>query len=281
MPQMTPDQSQKAPRLDKLRRLRRFCRGCCAGVPLALLALSADPTAADDPPQASPAARPDFRFKQPRVTLGLRGGYAFNSSEGSIYSFFTQNLTLSHSDFNGPAFAIDAGVRAISWLDVVAGFEFTQSNNRSEFRYFVEEGGASIEQKTRLSQVVLSSSLKFYPIGRGRQVGQYAWIRSTLVPYLGGGIGATWYKLRQKGDFVVTDPDDPLFLTIFEAKLESDAWTFSQHVFVGLDLKITTNFGAVVEARYHWARADIKRDFDFGHIDLDGARAMIGFNFRL
>ena len=119
-----------------------------------------------------------------------------------------------------------------------------------------------------------------YPLGRGSQVGGYAWIRKQLVPYVGGGIGGTWYELRQRGDFIVTNPMDPMFLSIFSAELSSSGWAFAQHVFAGLDLKLTTNFGLVLEGRYYWARADLRRDYSFDPIDLDGARVMVGFSWR-
>ena len=46
--------------------------------------------------------------------------------------------------------------------------------------------GAPIKQKTTLTQVPLVASLKLYPMGRGRQVGEHVWVRSRFVPYLGG-----------------------------------------------------------------------------------------------
>jgi opacity protein-like surface antigen len=265
---------------DRLHSLRRICvaRGFLGSLlALSFLAVDADPIGADETDGDPSATRPDFRFKPPWVTLGLRGGWAFNRSDSEIHDFLNETLTLNDADFDGPAFALDVAVRATSWLDVVVGFEVTGRKSKSEFRNFVEASGASIEQKTTLTQVPLTASLKLYPIGRGRQVGEYAWVRSTLVPYLGGGIGATYYKLKQKGDFV-----DFVDLTIFEAKLESDGWAFAQHAFAGLDLKLTRNFGLVLEGRYYWADADLSGNFvGFGKIDLDGARVMAGFSWRL
>ena len=50
----------------------------------------------------------------------------------------------------------------------------------------------------------------------------------------------------------------------------------------GFDLGITRNFGLVVEARYYWGSADLKGDFiGFDDIELDGARLMVGFSWRL
>jgi opacity protein-like surface antigen len=103
------------------------------------------------------------------------------------------------------------------------------------------------------------------------------------VPYLGGGIGATYYKLKQEGDFV--DKGDPNVMgdeTIFTDVFVSDGWGFSQHVFLGLDVKLTKNLGLILEGRYDWAKADIEGSFvGFDPIDLNGAKILIGVNWRL
>ena len=36
-------------------------------------------------------------------------------------------------------------------------------------------------------------------------------------------------------------------LTIFKGDFSSDGWAFAQHVFAGIDLKLTRNFGLVLE----------------------------------
>ncbi len=244
---------------------------------LGTVALMASSGAADETGEEPPLSRPDFRFEQPRVTLGFRGGWAFHRANGEIYDFLSKNLTISSSDFDAPAFALDASLRVISWLDFAIGIEYSRSSNRSKFRGFVNPSGAPIKQKTTLTQVPLVASLKLYPMGRGRQVGEHVWVRSRFVPYLGGGVGGSWYELEQSGDFV-----DAVDLSIFKSTLNSDAWAFSQHAFVGFDLGITRNFGLVVEARYYWADADLKGDFiGFDDIELDGARLMVGFSWRL
>jgi opacity protein-like surface antigen len=222
-------------------------------------------------------AEPDFRFEAPRVTLGFRGGVSLNRSDGEIYDFLTDTLTLEDSDFDSFALAMDVAVRATDWADFVFGFEFTGRSKDSEYRDLQDQTGTPIEQKTRLIQFPMTISMKLYPIGRGRQVGDYAWIRSRLVPYLGGGIGGTYYELKQKGDFVdFTDG------SIFEGTVESAEWGFAQHAFVGLDVMLTLNIGLVLEARYYWAQADLEQDYiDFDPISLDGTRIMLGVSWRM
>ncbi len=243
--------------------------------------------------EEAPLPRLDFQFDEPRMSLGFRGGWAFNRSKGEIYDFLTDEnflVGLSKSDFDAPAFTFDFSWRLISWLDVVFGVEFGGRQRKSEDPHFTEVNGDPIVQKTRLTQVPLTLSLKIYPIGRGARVGQYAWIRKAVVPYIGGGIGGTWYELKQTGDFVhktdFTNPDDDFCMganaCIFEDVFTSDAWTFAQHVFAGVDIKLTRSFGLILEGRYYWADADVQGDYvDFNSIDLDGARVMIGFNWKL
>jgi opacity protein-like surface antigen len=267
--------------------LRSACFAATALLaPLLLLPATAfgeSSNAASDKTQEAPLPRLDFQFDEPRLSLGFRGGWAFNRSKGDIYDFFTDGEELqglSKSDFDAPAFIVDFSWRLISWLDVVFGVEYSGREQKSEAPRHTEVNGNPIVQKTRLTQVPLTLSLKIYPIGRGEQVGQYAWIRKAVVPYIGGGIGGTWYKLKLKGDFV--DENDPKNEFIFSDVFTSDDWAFAQHVFAGVDIKLTRSFGLILEGRYYWADADVKGNFvDFNSIDLNGARAMIGFNWKL
>lgn len=242
-----------------------------------LLSFSTAAYAADDArTDDAPVAKLDFLFSPPRFSIGVRGGWAFNRSEGEIYTFLTETLTLEKSDFDSFAFALDFSWQVMPWLDAVLGFEVSSSTATSEFRNFVDTSGAPIVQDTRLSQIPLTVSVRLYPFERGRRVGRFAWIPARFVPYLGGGIGGTWYELEQAGEFV-----DFMDLTIFEDVLTSSGWTFAGHAFAGFDIKLTSSIGLVLEGRYYFATADLGGSYvDFEPIDLDGARAMAGINWK-
>ncbi len=239
-------------------------------------AMAAEPNN-DEAPGTPTQARPDFRFSPPGGNFGIRGGWTISRAEGEIYEFLTEMLTLEKSSFSAPTLALDIGWGVGDRVDLVFGFEYSRSSKRSEFRDFVDQDDIPIVQDTRLTQIPLTLSARLYLTPRGRTVGQYAWVPSTLVPYLGGGAGFTCYKLEQAGEFV-----DFIDLSIFEDIFVSSGWTIAAHAFVGLDIKLNPSLGLVLEGRYQWANADLRGSFvGFGPIDLNGARAMIGVNWKL
>ncbi len=218
-----------------------------------------------------------FRFSSPGSSLGLRGGFTLNRAGSDIYDFFIDQFTIERSDFNAPTFAIDYGWNLSERVDLVLGLEYGRATKRSEYRDFVDQDDIPIVQDTRLTQVPLTLSVRFYLTPRGRSVGQYAWVPSTAAVYVGGGGGATWYRLEQEGEFI-----DFRDLVIFEDVFVSDGWTIASHVFAGVDLKLSSSIGLVLEGRYQFASHDLSGSFiGFDPIDLNGLRLMAGVSFKL
>jgi len=248
---------------------------CIVGVALSLVV--ADAALAMPGAGSGGQAPAGFRFSSPRSTLGLRGGFTFNRAGSDIYDFIIQQLTVDRSDFNAPTFAIDFGRSLSERVDLVLGLEYSRASKRSEYRDFVDQDGIPIVQDTRFTQVPLTLSVRFYLTSRGRSVGQYAWVPSTAAVYVGGGGGATWYRLEQSGDFV-----DFRDLAIFTDVFVSDGWTIAGHVFAGVDIKLSTSIGFVLEGRYQVASHDLTGSFvGFEPIDLNGLRLMAGVSFKI
>ena len=218
-----------------------------------------------------------FRFSAPRTSLSLRGGFTLNRASSDIYDFIIEQLTVERGDFNAPTFAIDFGWNLNQRIDLVLGLEYGRASKRSEYRDYVDEDDIPIVQDTQLTQVPLTLSVRFYLTPRGRSVGQYAWVPSTAAVYVGGGGGATWYRLEQSGEFV-----DFRDLAIFEDVFVSDGWTIAGHVFAGVDIKLSTSIGLVLEGRYQFASHDLTGSFlGFDPIDLNGLRLMAGISFKI
>jgi opacity protein-like surface antigen len=220
----------------------------------------------------------DFYLSPPLYTFGLRAGWVWNRSDSEVQKFLTGLLTLDRSDFNGPVISIDLARRILPSLDVVFGIEVSTQETDSSYRDYVDSvTGAEIEQTTRLTQVPLTFSLRIFPLTRERKVAEHAYIPNRFAPYLGGGIGATWYELKQKGEFVDFRDD-----SIFESKFTSDGFGFSGHVFVGGEFLLTRSISLALEGRYQWASSNLNTSFvGFDPIDLDGVRIEVGFHFRL
>ena len=225
---------------------------------------------------AQPSSQaPDFLFGRPGGSIGVRGEWLLARADSEVFDFTSDLLTLEKADFNAPGIGVDFGLPLGPRLDALFGVDLTRAFGRSEYRDFTDANDLPIEQQTELSQVSLTGSVELALTPRGREIGQFAWISSSVVPYLGGGGGFLWYRFEQEGDFV-----DFLDLSIFSERLQSSGWTPSAHVFGGVDIKLTSRLYLSAEARYVWADAELKQDFvGFDRIDLTGLRITGGVQF--
>ena len=243
---------------------------------LCVLLLTATPAFADQQtsPAQVPRSAPDFLFGRPDGSVAVRGSWLFARAGSDWYDFVTRQLTLEDSDFNAPAFAADVGIALTRRLDVVGGFEYSGVETSSEYRDFVDNFRQPIEQRTRLRELNLSGSLKYALFDRGREVGRFAWVPRTIVPYVGAGGGMLWYDMRQFGDFVDFQ-DSSIFTDAFSAR----GWTPSAHILGGVDIRVFRRLYLNVDARYLWAAGDLGSDWiDFDPIDLTGTRLSAGIN---
>ena len=218
---------------------------------------------------------PDFLFGRPGRSIGIRGQWLLARANSEIFEFTTSKLTLEKNDFNAAGIGVDVSFALGSRLDALLGVDFTHAFASSEYRDFTDANGLPIAQQTTLKQLNLAGSVEFALGPRGRKIGQSAWIPSAVTPYVAAGGGLLWYRFEQEGDFV-----DFLDLSIFTELLESSGWTPSAHVSGGTDIKLTRQLFLTTEARYVWARTELKRDFlGFDRIDLAGLRITAGVQF--
>jgi hypothetical protein len=217
---------------------------------------------------------PDFLFGRPDGTFGVRGSWIFNRAGSDWYDFVTDQLTIDDGAFNAPAITLEVGFLLSPRLDVLAGVDISGASTNSEYRRFVDNNRLPINQRTELRGTTISGSLKYALIPRGREVGSVAWVPTSVVPYVGAGGGAHWFRLEQQGDFV-----DFVDLSVFSDVFRSSGWSPSAHVFGGADIKLHRRLYLTVEARYEWAAGDLGADWiDFDPIDLSGLHVGTGIN---
>jgi opacity protein-like surface antigen len=217
-----------------------------------------------------------FLFRQPSGAVVIRGGFDFASAGSDVFDFITEHLTVDHRDFSGPSFVFDVTYKLSPRFDVVFGLATSGSTTHSEFRHFIDNNDLPIEQTTSFHRVPLTASLRVYLTPPGRAVGRYAWVPRRVAPYVGGGGGAMWYRLRQEGSFVDFDT-----LSVFDARLESDGWAPTLQGFAGTEISLSPRFAVSVEGRYQWAHADLSADYSgFDRIDLSGFSLTAGIAIR-
>jgi hypothetical protein len=94
------------------------------------------------------------------------------------------------------------------------------------------------------------------------------------VPFVGGGAGVIWYRMKQHGDFV-----DYVDYSVFPELFDSSGATPSGHVFGGMDWRMWRHLYATFDVRHVWAAGDLGPKWvDFDPIDLAGTRVSAGIN---
>lgn len=243
-------------------------------------------TAARNGQRRAPAPQPDFLFRRPRASIGIRGLWHRARAGSDFYDFANEQLFVPRSpeddhnnpdhgllNFDAPGIGLDFGFGLTSRLDARIGVDYAKSLNESELRNFIGSDGLPYLQSTELSQVDLRGELAFALAPRGRAVGQYAWIPSRAVPYVGAGFSLVRYNLRQTGEFV----DE---IGYFEDTFASQGWGPGIHLFAGADIRMTQRVFLNLEVRHVQESAALGADFaGFDPLDLGGLRIGAGVRF--
>src|SRR5437016_4743370 len=115
-----------------------------------------------------------FLFGKPQGSFALTVGYAGANAKSDIFSFTSRQLTLNRRDFSGPSVDLDLGVGLGDRTDLVFSAGYSGMNRKSEFRDFVDQNNAAIEQATVFQRVPVTVSLRQYLTSRGRSIGSFA-----------------------------------------------------------------------------------------------------------
>jgi len=222
-----------------------------------------------------------FLFRQPAVQLSLRFGPSLPRASGTLYDHMRDRLTLDTGDFTAEGVSTEIMFRATSAVDVGGGFQWAQSSAPSEFRDFVYDNNDPIEQTTRLRRAALSVLARVYPLGTGESLADYAWLPKRFTPFVGGGAGVLWYRLRQEGDFLnVQLCENEGGCDIFPSVYESNGSALAGHLLAGADYWVTPAIGITAEGRYTFAADTPGGDFNYSTIDLSGLQLTAGLSFR-
>src|SRR5512143_1833490 len=108
-------------------------------------------------------------------------------------------------------------------------------------------------------------------------------MRHRVVPYVGGGVDALFYRYEEYGDFI--DFQDPE-LAILADHFVSESAAFGVHALGGVRVYLNHDFAIVGEGRYQWGKDDMGDDFAptepslVNRIDLSGWTFTVGVHVR-
>jgi outer membrane protein W len=217
-----------------------------------------------------------FLFGAPTGSLTIRGGWAVASARSDLFSFTTEQLTLKRGDFSSPSGDVDLAFFVNPRTQIVASASVASRSKSSEFRNYIDNNDLPIEQTTSFLRVPVTIGVKRYLTPTGRSIGKFAWIPARVAPYVGGGVGAMYYRFRQSGDFI-----DFKTLDVFSSLFASDGWTPTAHGQAGIDYSLNPRFALTGEARYIWSKASLSHDFSgFENLDLSGFSTTVGLAVR-
>ena len=244
------------------------------------------PTAARAAQRDAPSPEPDFLFGRPRMSIGLRGLWHRARAGSDFYDFVNKELFVprspdndhdnpdhGHLNFDAPGIGFDFGYGVNTRLDMRIGVDYAYSLNESELRDYIGSDGLPYTQRTHLSQTDVRAELAFALAPRGRAIGQYAWVPSRVVPYVGAGLSFVRHDLRLAGEFV----DE---IGYYEDEFTSKGWGTGAHLFGGVDVRMTRHASLNAEVRHVEASAGLGDAFEgFDPLDLGGLRISAGVRF--
>lgn len=219
----------------------------------------------------------DFRFGEPHVSLAFNMGYRFPTAGSDIYDQLVADHTLDKKDFQALVVGGTFGLRLSNRLEASFDLSYANSNTQSEYREWVDQDDLPIIQNTSLTWMPMTGSLRVFLWDRGRRISNLAWVPTQWTPYVGGGGGWVYYKLRQAGDFV-----DFQTYEIFSDVIRSDGYAGTFHLLAGAEWSIGPSFYLTGEGRYSWADADLDQNafYGFQPIDLSGFHVTAGIAVR-
>ena len=238
------------------------------------------------PAVAEAQGGPGFLFKRPKVSIGIRTGYSVPRAESDLFQDAFQQFKLNDWDMASPYLGGELAIGVSERWDVALTGGWARSRSVSEYREFIEctvavtpcpaQNQLPINQTTTFQTVSTTVGGRYYFGDRGRSIGRFAWVPSRLTPFVGAGVGYTWYDFMQRGDFV-----DFQTLEIVGDELRTDGSGATAYAAAGADLSVGKQFYLTGEARYVVANGGVRGEYSgYDGIDLSGLQVTAGISLR-
>ena len=195
------------------------------------------------------------------------------SAEYTLFQDVCELFFVGEGDFDGVYGGIEYNQVLTDYVEVGIHYDYYSNTLDTSYRDYTRPDDSEIRQSLRLRVAPLGVTVRFLPTSKGHKI----------VPYVGGGVDALFYKYEEYGDFIdFFDPE----LAILPDHFVSEATAFGYHALGGLRVYLNRDFAVVGEGRYQWGSDDMGDDFApnepglVNKIDLSGWTFTVGVHVR-
>jgi hypothetical protein len=197
--------------------------------------------------------------------LDARGNDDVLFSDSNILATFNRNAGIDVNEFNMVTLGGEWLVGVGNNFEGSLGLGFYTRTVPTSYTDFTNTNGTEIEQNLKLRIVPFTATVRFLPMGR----------RSSLVPYIGAGVGVFAWRYSETGQFV--DFSDR---SIYQANFVGSGSSTGPVILGGVRLPLGgTTVGG--EIRYQSAKGNLStQDFLAPKVDLSGFNYLFTVGFR-
>lgn len=174
-------------------------------------------------------------------SITFKGGYVRPTGDNDLLDLSRRPNTLSKDKLDGLTGEIS--------YEHFLGENFSIGGNvgyyNSDTRISELDLGFQSNRDVELRIIPVEFAVQYLPAGR----------QNVVNPYVGGGVGAYFWKYREAGNFVV-DPSDPT-PTVVPGLVTADNTDFGWHVEGGLRFPISHAISILGEAKYFRVEGDL------------------------
>lgn len=200
----------------------------------------------------------------PNNAIRLRLGVFTPDANDAYFRGVKDEFTGDPQDLQDAVGGFDYELDVSRHLGLLFSTDYFQGRMDNSYRGYVDDRGHRITHQT---------SLEITPVTAGLVV-KLAPEQAPVVPYIGGGGGLYWWRLRESGDFIDFGTQN---LDVFHDTFEDSGGVLGYYLVAGVDVPISPYFSVFGEARWDRAHDELGQDFqDFGTLDLSGRRVMGG-----
>ena len=174
----------------------------------------------------------------------------------------------SSSDLQGLIGGVDYLLPLDRHLSLLFSGSYYEANTAQSYRDFTDEAGRRIRHDQTLG---IGSATLGVVVNLTER-------RAPIVPYIGAGGGAYFWRLEETGDFIDFNNHNQ----IFNDSLQSSGTAFGYYFLAGLEAPIGRHTSVFAEGRWSRVKDDLRGDFEgFGRLDLSGTSVSAGLSWRL